>query len=89
MSKQVAWTKDLVGRFISDALLTEDEAFILVTRVKGWTVTKQAMELHCSEQRVHKLIALLKKKYDVVQAEKPDVYPVRRASAKETYMDTH
>lgn len=89
MAHQVHWTERIVSEFCSKAMLSEDEVFILVTRVKGWTVTKQSMELHCSEQRVHRLIAGLKRKYDVVQAEFPDIFPVRRVSAKETYMDEH
>ena len=89
MSKQVVWTHDVMTNFIKMALLTEDEIFILESRVKGWTVTQQAMKLNKSESSVHRSINLLKKKYDIVQKEHPDMFPPRRSSAKETYMDTH
>lgn len=89
MSKQVVWTKKVLEDFIELAMLTEEEAFIMRSRVKGWTVTQQAMELNKSESSVHRTINLLKKKYDTVQAEHPDRFPIRKASAKETYMDTH
>lgn len=89
MSHQVHWSEKLVGEFTAKAMLSEDEIFVLVTRVKRWTVTKQAMELNVSEATVHRIIAGLKKKYDVVQKEYPEIFPVRRASPKEDYMDTH
>lgn len=89
MSHQVPWTKKLMEDFIEEGMLTDDEAFILRTRVKGWTVTKQAMELHKSESTVHKMIRKIKIKYDRVQKESPDRYPPRFRSAEELYMDTH
>lgn len=58
------------------------------TRVKGWTITKQAMELGMSEAKVNKIIARLKVKYDNVQKYNP-MLPPRKNSAEETYMDTH
>lgn len=87
--KQVIWTKKVLEDFIELAMLTEEEAFIMRSRVKGVTVTQQAMELNKSESSVHRMINQLKKKYDAVQAEHPDRFPPRKFSAKETYMDTH
>lgn len=87
--KQVIWTKKVLEDFIELAMLTEEEAFIMRSRVKGMTVTQQAMELNKSESSVHRMINQLKKKYDAVQAEHPDRFPPRKFSAKETYMDTH
>lgn len=89
MSKQVKWTKDVLNAFIQYAMLNDDEVFIMETRIKGWSVTKQAMKLNKSESTIHKMIALLKKKYDAVQLEHPNEMPVRRASSKETWMDNH
>lgn len=89
MAKQIVWTKQVLENFIEQAMLTEDEIFIMETRIKGWTVTMQAMELKRSESSVHRMINVLKRKYDKVQKENPDMFPVRRSSAKETYMDTH
>ena len=89
MSKQVRWTKQLTEDFIDLAMLSDDEAYIMRSRVKGVSVTAQALELNCSESTVHRMIAKLKKKYDTVQAEHPDKFPPRRTSAKETWMDEH
>lgn len=89
MAKQVKWTADKLEAFKKYALLSPDEAFIMETRIKGWSVTKQAQEMSRSESWVHKSIALLKKKYDAVQAEHPDELPPRKFSAKETWMDEH
>lgn len=89
MSKQVPWTKTIMQCFIDEAMLSEEEIFILETRVKGWPISKQAAELNRSESSIHKSIAQLKKKYDRVQKLHPDTMPPRRASAKEAYMDTH
>lgn len=90
MSKEVPWTDKVLREFIERALLTEDEIFIMTTRVKGWTVTKQAEALHVSESSVARMIKSLKQRYDLVQAEYPDRFPVRnKKSVKEKYMDEH
>lgn len=89
MSKQVPWTKDVLNNFCEMAMLSETERFIMETRVKGWTITRQALELNCSESSVHRQINILKKKYDIVQKEHPDMFPIRKTSAAEIYMDTH
>lgn len=89
MSKEVTWTKKVLDNFIELAMLTDDEVYIMRSRVKGITVTQQALALNKSESSVHRMIKELKKKYDAVQAEHPDKFPPRRFSEKETYMDTH
>lgn len=89
MAHQVAWNKHIVEAFVKYGMLSNDEAFIVETRAKGWTVSKQAQYLNMSESAVHSKIALLKKKYDIVQKNVPDLLPPRKFSAKETYMDTH
>lgn len=89
MAHQVKWTKQLTEQFIEMALLSEDEAYIMRSRVKGATVTEQSIHLNKSIPTVHRMISKLKKKYDMVQAENPDVFPKRKASAKETWMDEH
>lgn len=88
MSKQVAWNKIILEKFIEIAMLNDEEEAIMRTRVAGWTITKQAMELGMSEAKVSKIIARLKKKYDKVQKYEP-LLPPRKSSAKETYMDEH
>lgn len=88
IAKQVPWNKIIVERFISLAMLTKDEEEILRTRVDGWTITKQSLELGMSESKINKIIARLKVKYDKVQKYDP-LLPPRTFSAKETYMDEH
>lgn len=70
------------------AMLSEEEYSIMETRLMGWTITKQSMELCMSESKINKIIARLKKKYDSVQPYS-DILPVRKNSAQEIYMDTH
>ena len=70
MAKQVPCTKFIYDTFCEEAMLNETERFIMRTRIEGWTVTKQAMHLHMSEANVHRLIKILKCKYDAVAAKK-------------------
>lgn len=89
MAHQVPWTKDVLEAFISMALLSDEEEFIMRSRCKSWTITRQAQYLNCSESTVHNMIKMLKKKYDLVQKEHPDVFPERKFSAEEVYLDHH
>ena len=86
MSKQVAWNKIILEEFISLACLTKTEEMIIRTRVSGWTIAKQAYELHMSESSVKRIIARLKKKYDKVQKYSV-ILPQRKNSVEETYLD--
>lgn len=87
MSHEVLWTDKLTESFISKAALSPDDAFIMRTRSRGYPVSYQAMELHCSESRIHKRIKVLKQLYDAVQKEYPDEFPVRKTSKTEKFMD--
>lgn len=86
---QVKWTKQITELFIDLAMLNDDEAYIIRSRVKGTTVTQQALYLHKSEATIHRMIRALKIKYDSVQKEFPDLFPERKQSRAERYMDTH
>lgn len=88
MTKQVDWSKLVLERFISLGNLTKDEEAVMRTRVAGWTITKQSMELGMSKSTVNRIIKRLKKRYDTVQKYDP-MLPPRKSSAKELYMDTH
>lgn len=88
MSKQVNWNKKLVDKFIEEAMLSDDEQKILISRAKGWTRTKQANEYGMSLATVDRIIKRLKVKYDEVQKNTPEL-PKRRVSEQEIYMDTH
>lgn len=87
MSHQVLWTDKLTEEFIKRAALSEDEAYIMRTRARGYTVTQQALYLGVSESTVARMIAKLKIKYDAVQKENPDLFPVRKVSKVEQFMD--
>lgn len=88
MTKQVPWGKVILETFIDEAVLTKEEEMVIRTRVAGWTITRQAMELGMSEATVNRIIARLKKKYDVAQKYSA-ILPPRKESAAELYMDTH
>lgn len=88
MSHEVPWNKIIVEHFIELAMLTEEEEWVLRTRVAGWTRTKQASELNMSISNVDKIIARLKQKYDNVQHFDP-LLPPRKSSPEEVWMDTH
>lgn len=69
-------------------MLSETEEYILRSRIYGTTITAQAEYLHMSVDNVNKIIARLKKKYDLIGKYNPKL-PPRKSSAAETYMDTH
>lgn len=87
MAHQVLWTDKLTEEFIQRAALSEDEAYIMRTRARGYTVTQQALALGLSESTIHRMISKLKIKYDAVQKEHPDLFPVRKTSKVEQFMD--
>lgn len=89
MSKQVIWTDKVLGDFIILANLNDFQARLMRDRCKDVTVIEMSHLYHCSESKIHKEIARIRKIYDVVQAEYPDRFPIRKKSAKELYMDTH
>ncbi len=91
MGKQVIWTAFTLKNFEEMAMLDEVERFILETRCKGrgMPISEQARRLNMSEATVNRYIKKIKEKYDAVQRENPDLYPIRKKSAKEEYMDTH
>lgn len=87
MAHEVIWTDRLTKMFEEKAMLNKEECFILETRARGYTTSYQADSLGCSVQTVHRMIAKLKKKYDVVQQEYPDDFPKRKTSKVEKFMD--
>lgn len=88
MAHQVPWNKYIVERFEELAMLTEEERMVLRTRVSGWSITKQAMELNLSPATVSRIIKRIKQKYDAVQKFDP-LLPPRRPSAQETWQDNN
>lgn len=89
MAHQVLWTDNLTEKFIKLAALSEDEAYIMRTRARGYTVTQQSLYLKKSESTIHRAISNLKKKYDAVQKEYPEEFPPRIKSKVEDFMDNN
>lgn len=89
MAHQVIWTKRTLDFFLSNSGMNEFQKRIMIDRCRNMTVTWMSMEYHCSESKIHKEIARIKKIYDEVQSQHPDELPKRKASSKELYMDTH
>lgn len=87
MSHQVLWTDELTENFIKKGALSDDEAFVMRTRARGYTVSQQAQYLNKSNSSIERMINKLKKKYDAVQKENPDIFPVRITSKVEKFMD--
>lgn len=88
MAHQVVWTKIVLDTFIEEANLSDIEEKIIRSRAKGWTISKQAYEFGMSESNVKRIIAILKKKYDVTQ-KYSKILPKRTSSKTEDYLDSH
>lgn len=69
-------TKKLIEIFSDEALLSNEEIFILTSSARGWTREAQANELHLSISNIDKMIKQLKAKYDFV-ASYDDRLPAR------------
>jgi DNA-binding CsgD family transcriptional regulator len=87
MAHQVIWTKAILDEFIHIGGLTEEEIDIMRTRVAGWSIEKQAIELGMSRSKVNYLTKRCKIKYDAAQKHSK-ILPPRKFSAKETYKDS-
>ncbi len=84
MTKQVLWTKAVLEAFIKEGNLNERQEYIIRTRAKGYTIAKQAEELHLSVDQVNKDIATLRRIYDATQIHS-DILPRRKSNKKELY----
>lgn len=74
-------TKKLIEIFSDEALLSNEEIFILTSSARGWTREAQATELHLSVSSIDKMIKNLKSKYDFV-ASYDDRLPARAELVK-------
>lgn len=81
------WTDELTEKVIQKCMLSKDESDILKTRVRGYTVKQQALAFDMSESTVARIIAEMKKKYDAIQKQYPDEFPLRKSSKNEEWMD--
>lgn len=89
MSHEVRWSAKVTEEFIKKGNLNEEQIYVLRTRINGMPISCQADHLGCSTRTVDRMIKELKAIYDHVQQEYPDIFPVRRNSKQEKYMDTH
>lgn len=89
MSHQVIWTRRVTDLFVSAAQLTDLERQVLETRISGMTIVQQSYYFNLSTSTINRIVARLKKLYDVVQKEYPEDLPVRRRSAREDYLDNN
>lgn len=84
---QIPWTKLLLEDFIKEAMLTEDEEFVMRTRCAGWSQVKQSLELNVSTSTISNIIHRCKTKYDNLSRQFPNKFPVRSISKTEEAMD--
>lgn len=80
MKTKIPWTKTMLEKFIEEALLTEDEERILRTRVAGWSIVKQSVELNMSVSTVSRLVRNIHQKYLTLQDQFPDIFPKLKPS---------
>lgn len=77
MANDLEWTQKRLGAFIEAACLSEDERDVLIDWVNHhsprWSAEKRSM----SESKVGKLRTKIRRKYDIVQLEYPEVFPPR------------
>ena len=52
MTKQVFWTRAVLESFIHEGNLNKRQEFIVRTRAEGYTISKQATELHLSIDQI-------------------------------------
>lgn len=78
MAHEVPWDSRIVEEFVSLAMLSADEEWIIRTRARGMPRCQQADALGLSERSLDRAIRRLKTKYDRAQAGS-DILPPRRA----------
>jgi hypothetical protein len=77
MANDLVWTKYRLGAFIERACLSEDERDVLTDwaerRSPAWTAEHRSM----SVSKVEKIRTKIRRHYDIVQRECPDLLPPR------------
>lgn len=87
MKHKVPWNKTMLEDFISEGLLTEDEEFIMRTRLAGWSQVKQAIERNISTATVSNIVRRLKDKYNELSEQFPDRFPPMKQNDVEDMLD--
>ena len=83
MTTKVPWTKTMLEKFIDEALLTEDEERVLRTRIAGWSIVKQSLEMGLSTSTISRIVKTINQKYLVLQPKFPDIFPPLKISKYE------
>lgn len=81
MAQQVPWDQQILEEFIRRALLSEEDQWLLRSRIGGMSRSQQAEHLGLSERSVDRRISRLKSKYDHVQPGSSGLPPRRRRAA--------
>lgn len=87
MKHKVPWNRTLLEDFIKEGLLTEDEEFIMRTRLAGWSQVKQAMERNISTATVSNIVKKLKTRYNELSEQFPDRFPPIRQNDVEDMLE--
>lgn len=89
MKTKVNWDEELYQNFLKYAILTDREKEVLRLRIMEYTMTEISETIKWSLSTVKRDVDTLLEKYDRVQAKHPDIFPPKRLSEKEQYMNTH
>lgn len=81
MAQQVPWDQQILDEFIRRALLSDEDQWLLRSRIGGMSRSQQAEHLGLSERSVDRRISRLKSKYDQVQPGSSGLPPRRRRAA--------
>ena len=87
MKHKGPWNRTLREDFSKEGLLTEDEEFIMRTRLAGWSQVKQAMERNISTATVSNIVRRLKDKYAELSEQFPDRFPPIKQNNVEDLLD--
>lgn len=87
MKPKVPWTKTMLEKFIEEALLNEEEEKILRTRIAGWSIVKQSIEMGMSTASVSRIVKNIQNKYKAIQPQFPDLFPPLKKSKFENALN--
>ena len=83
----VNWNEQFYDDFCRVAMLNQEEREVLRCRIMQFSITQISMNCNMSTAKVSRIVKTLREKYDYVQNLFPTVFPVRRISEKEKWMD--
>lgn len=88
MANKVGWSDKAVQILIYEGELNPIEIFVLITRVLGWTVKRQALAVNYSERQIARIIHNIQEIYDDLQTKHNRELPIRnKESETEKYLD--